>query len=259
MKYKVGDKVRIKSSSELVALNAIQSVAYYVNEDMLYFSGKVCTISEVYDDCYLLKEDEQDWYWTDEMIDHKICFETQKDDEPKTAMEVEERNQWLRTRMEALYRNVTYGAFGDQREENKEIKEIKEDIKMSNTDLIEIKENEEERALDKAEREELKNKFYETPIGKAAKAFNEALTQYGSDEQKQNYMIDEDELLDDEAKEYIHEIGDKYDAKRTEIRQYYLEAKNLFENADTYEQKHEILTSYGILKGPKTKAKVEVK
>lgn len=141
----------------------------------------------------------------------------------------------------------------------KENKENKENIKMTNTELIEIKENEEEKALDKAKREELKNKFYETPIGKAAKAFNEALSQYGSDEQKANYRIDEDELLDDEAKEYIREIGDKYDAKRTEIRQYYREARSLFQNADTYEQKVAILKEYGILKGPKVKAKVEVK
>ena len=66
MNYKVGDKVLI--NSKLVALKEVHYGNYNVNEDMLHFRGKVCTISEVFDDCYLLKEDPDDWYWTDTML-----------------------------------------------------------------------------------------------------------------------------------------------------------------------------------------------
>ena len=142
----------------------------------------------------------------------------------------------------------------------KENKENKENIKMTNTELIENKLEKELDALRKARAKEIKDKFYETPIGKAAKAFNDAVEQYGNESQKENNLIDEDDLLERGEEKFINEINDKYDAKCEEIREYYREALGLFENADTYEQKHEILTSYGILKGPKTaKAKVEVK
>lgn len=262
MKYKVGDKVRIKPELE------DKYGDYIVNISMRTFCGKICTISSVLNDCYFLKEDER-WYWTDEMIEYKICFETpdwvciEKDEEPKTAMEVEERNQRLRTRMEALYRNVTYGAFGGRRpgkqKELDTIKENKEDIEMSKTELIENKLEKELDALRKARDEEVRNKFYETSIGKAAKAFNEALEQDGNENQKDNYLINIEDLMEHSEVNLGKEIYDKYNAKREEVKEYYAEAKSLFENADTYEQKHEILTAYGILKGPKAKAKVEVK
>lgn len=163
----------------------------------------------------------------------------EKDEEPKTTMEVEGLS-WLREQLK-----------------ERKYKENKEDIEMSNTDLIEHKLRKELDALCKAEEKETKDKFYETPIGKAAKAFNEALEKYGNEDQK-DCDIDEDQLM--ELSEDTSDIRGEYDAKREEVKEYYAEALSLFLNADSYEQKVEILTAYGILKGPKvTKVKVEVK
>ena len=40
----------------------------------LYFLGKVCTISDVYEDSYSLEEDKETWKWrwSDEMIERRI-------------------------------------------------------------------------------------------------------------------------------------------------------------------------------------------
>lgn len=196
-----------------------------------------------------------------EILNNELKFRKQQLDEAKKVKE-----QHLRKKLESLYKSVTYGAFGDQRQGKtkimdtilKENKENKEDIEMSNTDLIENKLEKELSGLREAKAKEIKDKFYETPIGKAAKAFNEALNQYGNDDQK-DCDIDEDQLMELGEEKFIEEINAKYDVKCEEVKEYYAEAMSLFENADTYEQKHEILTSYGILKGPKVKAKVEVK
>lgn len=213
MKYKVGDKVLIKSL--LVEGNFYGE--HSVNEDMLKFCNKICTISQVDKDHYVLKEDPDSWWWTDEMIDGKISYVAEQ--------------------------------F---------IKENKENIKMANTDLIQNKLEKELEALDKARLKEIKDEFYKTSIGKAAKAFNEALQELYMDEYHRSFRIDEEQLISLEQQRYVAEINEHYNAKREEVREYYREAIGLFENADTYEQKHEILTSYGILKGPKPiKVKVE--
>lgn len=70
MKYKVGDKVKIRE-------DLIESEWYgceYFSCYMKNFLGKVCTISDVYKDAYILKEDEETWKWrwTDEMIEGRI-------------------------------------------------------------------------------------------------------------------------------------------------------------------------------------------
>ena len=228
MKYKVGDKVLIKS----VLVEGNFYGEHSVNEDMLEFCNKICTISEAADDHYVLMEDPDSWWWTDEMIDGKISY---------VAYEKEV--------VEYMKKDIL---------RQKEIEENKENIKMANTDLIQNKLEKEVNALHEAERKEIENKFYETSIGKAAKAFNEALNQYGNKNQKENWMLNINDLMERSEEYYDDEICAKYRAQREEVREYYREAIALFENADTYEQKHEILTAYGILKGPKaTKVRVE--
>ena len=65
MKYQVGDKVLIRSD--------LEEGKTYGNEvvmsDMLFFRGKTVTIEHVdYPDCYRIKEDPDQWHWTDEMF-----------------------------------------------------------------------------------------------------------------------------------------------------------------------------------------------
>ena len=65
MKYKVGDKVRVRSDLEV---NMDYGPQTFVRE-MSQYIGKVVTISETYSNRYNIKEDEDEWYWTDEMFE----------------------------------------------------------------------------------------------------------------------------------------------------------------------------------------------
>lgn len=68
MKYKIGDKVLVRSD--------LEEDKKYGNEvvisDMLSFRGKIVTIKHVdHPDCYRIKEDSNQWHWTDEMFSGK--------------------------------------------------------------------------------------------------------------------------------------------------------------------------------------------
>lgn len=65
MKYKVGNKVRVRS--DLIPYEEYGAWEFY--ESMEKQKGKVVTISEVGDDCYGIKEDGEDGCWTDEMFE----------------------------------------------------------------------------------------------------------------------------------------------------------------------------------------------
>ena len=74
MKYKVGDKVRIKSIdwyNQNKDVSLIESTNSYYNfiAIMQDFCGKVMTISSVNSDYYDMVEDSGEYFWTDEMIE----------------------------------------------------------------------------------------------------------------------------------------------------------------------------------------------
>ena len=78
MKYKVGDKVRIKSidwynqnKDEDGNIPLIESTNSYYNFIVIMqdFCGKVMTISNVNSDYYDMIEDAGEYFWTDEMIE----------------------------------------------------------------------------------------------------------------------------------------------------------------------------------------------
>ena len=69
MKYKIGDKVKIRKDLENGKTYGINSFMSQMNE----FKSKIVTISNC--DCdigYHIKEDEEHWVWTDEMIEYKV-------------------------------------------------------------------------------------------------------------------------------------------------------------------------------------------
>lgn len=65
MKYKVGDKVRVRSD---LKINEDYGLQAFVIE-MSQYIGKVVTIQKTYSNKYNIKEDKGKWYWTDEMFE----------------------------------------------------------------------------------------------------------------------------------------------------------------------------------------------
>lgn len=77
MKFKVGDKVRVREDLEYGFLYG----AWCCNAKMISFKGKELTVEKVYDEFYEVKEN--NWYWTDEMLE-----EVKKEVQEKTFREV---------------------------------------------------------------------------------------------------------------------------------------------------------------------------
>lgn len=66
MKYKVGDKVRIRRDLKTLEVYGDQLFV----EQMEKYKGMPATISEVFSDTYYIKEDKgENWSWTDEMFE----------------------------------------------------------------------------------------------------------------------------------------------------------------------------------------------
>lgn len=68
MKYKVGDKVLIRSDLKLYEIYGSNSIT----QDMMEFVGKICTIQDVNEENYNLVEDPKNYFWTDEMIECRV-------------------------------------------------------------------------------------------------------------------------------------------------------------------------------------------
>ena len=79
LKYKVGDKVKIKSidwynknKNKYGRLVSIGEYQYVFDAQMSKFCGKVMTISDKSNSSYMLKEDDAFAFWTDDMIECKV-------------------------------------------------------------------------------------------------------------------------------------------------------------------------------------------
>lgn len=80
MKYKIGDKVRVRQWDDMVkefgfsgcTKSNIDILGCLFTNIMKKFCGSVVTISNIAGDNsrYLIKEDDQNWYWTDEMFEN---------------------------------------------------------------------------------------------------------------------------------------------------------------------------------------------
>lgn len=65
MKYKVGDKVKVRSDLK----ENIRYGGQIFARDMAVHCGKNVEISKVHDDAYCIKESDREWFWTDEMFE----------------------------------------------------------------------------------------------------------------------------------------------------------------------------------------------
>ena len=71
MKYKIGDKVRVKDNLEVGKMYFMSNMPEFdsVEREMLKFKGKEVTISSYTGDGkYIIEEDGGVWNWTDEMF-----------------------------------------------------------------------------------------------------------------------------------------------------------------------------------------------
>ena len=68
MKYKVGDKVRVRK--DLIEFEHYKEVLFVPS--MSSFKGKIVTIYYTTDIGYKIKEDSKRYYWTDDMFSGKI-------------------------------------------------------------------------------------------------------------------------------------------------------------------------------------------
>ena len=76
MKYQVGDKILVRPDLEEGKIYEDEVVI----SDMLYFKGKIVTIEHVdYPNHYRIKEDPDQWHWTDEMFVGKESEEIKSD------------------------------------------------------------------------------------------------------------------------------------------------------------------------------------
>ena len=71
MKYKVGDKVRVRA--DLTANTYYGCAEIYCHENMEQYKGKIVTVKSVYNDFYLMEET-QSYAWADEML--VDCYKT---------------------------------------------------------------------------------------------------------------------------------------------------------------------------------------
>ena len=77
MKFKVGDKVKVRSWESMEAefgldYNAIDNPGHYFVEDMKRYCGKYVTISDCHRNYYNIKEDNERYSWTNTMFENVV-------------------------------------------------------------------------------------------------------------------------------------------------------------------------------------------
>lgn len=106
MKYKVGDKVRVRQWDDMAkefgfsgcTKSNIDILGCLFTNSMKKFCGSVVTISNIVSDNsrYLIKEDNQNWYWTDDMFEPykvKIAYQADFIDKETSSKMVEMAEQ----------------------------------------------------------------------------------------------------------------------------------------------------------------------
>lgn len=102
MKYKVGDKVRIREDLRIKEqYNDLTFVP-----DMVQYMGKVATITEIrFEDVYGIDLDDCNWCWTDEMFED--IMKSENKDEEKTV----DIGYYLDYCGHRVIKNVYYGGY----------------------------------------------------------------------------------------------------------------------------------------------------
>lgn len=104
MKYKVGDKVKIR---EDLIVNTDYGVDTFEPE-MAEFKGQVATIVKVKKDTYAINLDTYAWNWTDEMFENEIDVTKLKDDANEQTVDIGYNLKYCGHR---VIKNVYYGGY----------------------------------------------------------------------------------------------------------------------------------------------------
>lgn len=87
MKFKVGDKVRVREDLDV----GFSYGAWAFNAKMAEFKGKELIVEKVHGECYQLKENH--WYWTDEMLE-EVKVEVQEKTFREVIADIKEGEVW---------------------------------------------------------------------------------------------------------------------------------------------------------------------
>jgi hypothetical protein len=104
MKYKVGDKVKIRE--DLIVDNDYGSDGF--TEEMERYKGKTATITDVYWDKYEIDIDDGNWCWTDEMLEDDVSIAKSKDDVKAQTVDI---GYYLEYCGHKIIKNVYYGGY----------------------------------------------------------------------------------------------------------------------------------------------------
>ena len=83
MKYKLGDKVKIREGLDIDKIYG----GWDCSEDMIQYGGKIATIVKCYDDSYHIDVDDECYDWTDEMFED-YTEDTEKKTETRRTVDV---------------------------------------------------------------------------------------------------------------------------------------------------------------------------
>lgn len=81
MKYKVGDKVKIRE--DLIVGNEYGADDFA--EEMELYKGGIATITDIYNNKYFIDVDDGEWYWTDEMFEDDAAIKSEDDIKAQTV------------------------------------------------------------------------------------------------------------------------------------------------------------------------------
>lgn len=105
MKYKVGDKVRIREDLKVGKEYDEATVV----ENMKRYFGKTTTIRDVYEHCYTLDVDNGDWIWTDDMFEDGV--EKVKEESDIKEVKNVDIGYYLEYCGHRVIKNVYYGGY----------------------------------------------------------------------------------------------------------------------------------------------------
>ena len=125
MRFKVGDKVRVKDYLEVDEMYG----DLYFDDYMEQYKGQIVTINEVYDYYYCIEEDNCEMGWNDEMLEPINKIESKKTESEEIKMEQNNNKlEQLKAEFEGLVKQYKIEMETFQTNFNTKLEELKKEI-----------------------------------------------------------------------------------------------------------------------------------